>query len=228
MNTLPDYLSFAQAHPALFVNPPGGFTILLNEGEIREVEAQMVKRLKVKKLPTEWAQIGIVYQDQYGLILRDAVQFPSGALGTYIRFVSNADGGFGVIVLPLYQRQVLLIRRFRHATRTWHLEIPLGTGMKRLSPEEIARRELTQEIGATVSRLVSLGQLDSSGPGMASSSTKLFYAEIESYGNVDMRAGIIELLLVTVPEFEHMISMSEITDSFTIIAYTYAKLQGLF
>ena len=226
MSTLSDYLSFAQAHPALFVNPPGSFTILLNEGEIREVEAQMAQRLKARRLPAEWALVGIVYQDQYGFILRDAVQFPSGVLGTYIRFVSRA-GGPSVIVLPVYQGQVLLIRRFRHTTRTWHLEIPVGTGMKDLSPEEMARRELTQEIGAIVNRLVSLGQLDSSGPGMASNKAKLFYAEIESFGNVDMHAGISELLLVTVSEFEHMISMSEITDSFTIVAYTYAKLEGL-
>ena len=121
MSTLAEYLAFAKAHPARFVNPSqGGFTILLREDEIREVEAFMAQKLQAKEMPTEWSRVGIVYQDQYGMILRDAVRFPGGALGTYIRFIGNVEGYPGAIVLPLFQKQVLLVRRFRHATRTWH------------------------------------------------------------------------------------------------------------
>ena len=94
MSTLAEYLAFARAHPERFMNPlQGGFTILLGEGKIREVEVQMAQKLQAKGLSTEWAQVGIVYQDQYGMILRDAVRFPGGALGTYIRFIGNVDSG---------------------------------------------------------------------------------------------------------------------------------------
>ena len=52
-----DYLSFANTHPELFVNPSkGGFTILLNEEEIREAEASIKESLKKRGLPTEWAK----------------------------------------------------------------------------------------------------------------------------------------------------------------------------
>src|SRR5258708_21557996 len=85
MSFLTDYFAFAQEHPELFVNPPqGGFTILLEEKEIQEVEAQMKQKLAARGLPVAWSQVGIVYQDQHGRILRDAVRFPGGALGTYI------------------------------------------------------------------------------------------------------------------------------------------------
>ena len=44
MSRLEDYFTFAKIHPALFVNPPGaGFTILLDEAEIREAELQMAQ-----------------------------------------------------------------------------------------------------------------------------------------------------------------------------------------
>src|SRR5258706_15001143 len=123
------------------------------------------------------------------MILRDAVRFPGGAPGTYIRFIGNVDSGPSAIVLPLYREQVLLVRRFRHATRSWHLEIPIGTGMKGLSGEENARRELAEEIGAAASRLVSIGELED-GAGLTGSPAELFYAEVESYGEVNKHEGI--------------------------------------
>ncbi len=227
MNTLTEYLVFAKAHPEQFENPPeGGFTILLKEVEIREVEVYMTQKLQAKGLPIEWSQVGIVYRDQYGMILRDAVRFPGGVPGTYIRFIGNVDSGPSAIILPRYKGDVLLIRRFRHATRTWHLEIPVGLGVKGLSGEENARRELAEEIGATPSYLVSIGKLEE-GPGLTESPAELFYADIASYGLLNARVGITEVLLMAVPEFERLMRESEITDSFTMIAYLRAKLRGL-
>ncbi len=227
MSRLAAYLAFAEAHPEQFVNPPeGGFTILLEEAEIREAEASMAQKLQAKGLPVEWSQVGIVYQDQYGMILRDAVRFPGGALGTYIRFIGNVDSGPSAIILPRYHGNVLLVRRFHHATRTWHLEIPIGLGVKGLSGEENARRELAEAIEATASRLVRIGKLEE-GPGLTAGPAELFYADIESYGDVNKHEGISQDLQVAVSEFERMMRDSEITDSFTIIAYLRAKLQGL-
>jgi ADP-ribose pyrophosphatase len=227
MSTLADYLAFAKSHPALFANPSeGGVTILLDEDEIRQAEAQMAHWLESKGMPAEWARVGIAYQDQYLLILRDAVRFPGGFLGTYIRLVGEEDDPPGVIVLPLYQGQVLLIRHFRHATRTWHIEIPRGFGKKGLSSEENARREVEEEIGATISRLHSLGPMYPD----AAASTEcdvLFFAEIASYGKVEVEEAISELLPTSVSEFERMIRENVITDGFTLAAFARAKAKGL-
>jgi len=214
MKNLAEYLTYAKAHPEQFVNPPkGGFMILLGADDIHEVEAYMARKLEDKRLPAKWARVGIVYQDQYGMILRDAVRFPGGALGTYIRFIPSANGTPSVIILPMYQGQMLLIRRFRHATRTWHLEIPRGHGVKGLSGEENARRELEEEIEATVSRLISIGNLEE-GPGLTGEPAELFFANVDSYGELNTFEGITELLQVRVREFEHMILENEITDFF--------------
>lgn len=223
MSTRTNYFAFAEAHPEQFVNPPeGGFTILLDEADILEAEATVAQRLQAKGLPAEWARVGIVYQDQYGMILRDAVRFPGGALGTYIRFISGANGAPTTIILPFYQGQILLVRRFRHATRTWHLEIPRGFGTRDLTAEDDARNELVKEIGASVSRLVSPGLL-----GTGPESAALFYAEITSYGEPNTHEGITEVVLVTVSELERLIREGQITEAFTIMAYMRAKLQGL-
>ena len=225
MTTLADYLAFAKTRPALFVNPPeAGFTILLDEAYIRKTELQMTQWLQAKGLPTEWAQVGIVYRDQYTMLLRDAVRFPNGVLGTYIRMIGDETPG--VIVFPLYKGQVLLIRHFRHATRTWHLEIPRGFGTEGLTNEENARKELEEEIGARLSRLVSLGRTYPNA-GMTAEYAELFFAEVESYGDVEIYEGITELLPTSVAEFERMVRDNEIEDGFTLTAYTLARAKGL-
>jgi len=225
MSILEGYFAFAQAHPELFVNPPeAGIEILLDEADMQEAESQMAQSLKAKGMPTEWARVGIAFQDQYAMILRDAVRFPTGSLGTYIRIVGK--GTPGVIIFPIYQKQILLIRHFRHATRTWHIEIPRGFGIKNLSSEESARRELQEEIGATISGLVLLGRVYPDA-GILSKCNDFFIAGVESYGVVEASEAISEILPTPVPEFERMLCKNEITDGFTITAYAFAKAQGL-
>lgn len=227
MKTLADYFFFVKERPELFRNPPQcAFTILLKEEEIMQTEAAMAQRLQEHGLPVEWARVGIVFEDRYGYIFRDAVRFRNGELGTYIRFVSRDDATSGVVVLPLYQGKVLLLRRFRHATRNWHFEIPLGPGAKGLSSESSAREQLLKDIGAEPSRLVALGQIDT-GPGPATGNGELFYAEVETYGRVNTHEGITELLCLSITRFEQMIRDNQITDSFTIAAYIRAKVRGL-
>jgi ADP-ribose pyrophosphatase len=224
---LADYLNFARTHPELFVNPPHeGFAILLDENEIREAESQMSQHLELSGKPAEWARVGIAYQDQYLLLLRDAVRFPDGSLGTYIRLVDQFPGILGVAVLPVYQGQALLVRHYRHATRSWHLEIPRGFGMESFS-EESARRELKEEIGATAARLVSLGQTYPD-TGMSSSRVALFYADIESYCEPEAEEAITDILPMSILEFERMVRVNEITDGFTLAAYARAKALELF
>lgn len=217
------YFALVAERPELFVNPPGpSIKILLDEDEIREAEATVAERLAGRGLPAEWARVGIAYQDQYLLILRDAVRFPNGALGTYIRAVSPNGGAPGVVTLPVYDGNVVLIRHFRHGSRTWHWEIPRGFGEAGSTPEDNARRELEEEIGATGIQLTSLGPVnmdsDASGP-----PDEMFYAEIGSYGRPEVAEGISDLRVVSQGEFQRMICAAEITEGYTLAAYARAK-----
>jgi ADP-ribose pyrophosphatase len=227
MSNLADYLAFIEAHPDLFVNPThGGITLILNKADIQAVEAQMAQKLEAAGKPAAWAQVGIIVQDQYVTMLRDAVCFPDGTTGTYFRFIRTKDTPPGVIVLPVYHNRILLIRHFRHSTRRWHLEIPRGYGDRNFSNQNNALRELKEEIGASVSRLVSLGQLHPN-TGTSMDCDELYYADVEAYGIGDTHEAIDAILPTSVAAFEQMIGNNEITDGFTIAAYTRAKIHGL-
>lgn len=58
------------------------------------------------------------------------MRFLDGSLGTYIRFVALKKEPLGVIILPFYKGQILLLNHFYHATRQRLLEILHGFGEK--------------------------------------------------------------------------------------------------
>jgi ADP-ribose pyrophosphatase len=51
---------------------------------VREAEAAEEARLALKGLPISWSRTGVVYEDAYMLVVRDAVRRPDGSLGTYV------------------------------------------------------------------------------------------------------------------------------------------------
>jgi ADP-ribose pyrophosphatase len=221
-----DYLALVRAHPELFRNPEGAaFVILLDEAEIRQAEAHVAGQLAKFGAPKEWAQVGVAFRDQYLLILRDAVRFADGSLGTYIRIVAPESSFQGVVILPVWQNQVLLIRHFRHATRAWHLEVPRGFGSDH-DTQVSARRELAEEIGASEIELTGLGETYAD-TGAISSAVALFYAEVRSYGAPELNEGITAVLPTPLAEFERMIADGELKDGYLLAAYARAKARNL-
>lgn len=220
------YFALMRDRPDLFANPPNApITIVLDEEEIRAVEAHMAEQLAAKGLPREWAQVGVTYEDQYLMLLRDAVRFQDGTPGTYIRSVAPAGGVPGVIVLPVCKGNALLLRHFRHGARSWLLEFPRGFGEAGFTGDENARRELGEEIAGRVARLVPLGPLHIDGG--SGQVDELFYAELDGYGAHDQMEGIAEVIAVPLPELDRMVAEAEITDGFTLAAYARAKARGL-
>jgi ADP-ribose pyrophosphatase len=222
-----DYFALVKARPDLFRNPDdAAFKILLDEAEIGQAEAYMAGKLTERGAPAEWAQVGVAYQDQYLYLLRDAVRFADGSLGTYIRSVDpEPDGCPGVAMLPVWQGQVLLIRHFRHGTRAWHLEIPRGFGSDS-DPEVSARAELTEEIGAAEVTLTNMGELYSDA-GSDGAPVILFYAEIGSYGGPELEEGISEIRPTPLADFERMIADGDLHDGYLLAAYARAKARHL-
>jgi ADP-ribose pyrophosphatase len=226
MSDLAEYFSLVKDHPEMFRNPPGaGLEILLQESEIRQAEEYVAEKLRKAGRPVEWAQVGVAYKDQYLFLLRDAVRFPDGTLGTYLRSAPAPDDFPGVAILPVWQGQVLLIRHFRHATRAWHLEIPRGFGMDP-DARQSARQELIEEIGADEITLVDLGEAypDASAD---NGTICYFYASVGKYGKPEAQEGITDILPTPVAEFERMIRDGELKDGFLLMAYGLAKAKNL-
>lgn len=226
MDARQQYLELVRSRPELFANPPGAaFHILLGESEMNEAQAFMAGQLQRVGAPPEWATVGVVFRDQYLLIVRDAVRYSDGSVGTYIREVALDPRLRGVAILPVWQEKILLIRHFRHATRTWHLEIPRGFGLAEAA-EESARRELAEEIGASEARLTNLGEMHPD-TGVGNGRVALFYAVVPAYDRPEVIEGISEILPTAVTDFEQMIAECVLDDGYLLAAYGRAKARGL-
>lgn len=127
---------------------------------------------------------------------------------------------------PTLDGRLVLARHFRHAVRRWMLEIPRGGIEPGQSPEDAARAELLEEIGGRVRRIERLGFLFGSA-NLYGSGTHLFFAELEAIGEPQLGEGIAAIEQFTAQEFEARLLGGEIVDSFTVAAYTHARLRGL-
>jgi len=224
-----DYFDEIKKHPEYFNNENVPFKILRDKNDIFEWQEEREKILESKNLPSTWAKIGIVLEDRYVIAFRDLVEFSDGSRNGYVRLYNRAyleGGAAGVVVLPVTDGKILLLHHFRHATRAWHWEIPRGFGEPGVSAEIQARAEIADEVGGVIIELIEIG-LYYNNTGLEGNPIHLFLAKLKSTGRLAEEEGITDIRWVTLTELEKMIADEEVTDGFTIAAYTRAKLKGL-
>lgn len=216
------YNELVQNRPTLFTNPAGAiYQIQFDPAFIRRAQEE-AKQLRIKNgMPSEDVRVGVLASDPYLTVLREAVRFPDGTYGLYNRLLVPS----GVAMLPVIDGKIVLMHRFRHGTRAWHLEIPRGCVDGGGDFEGDARRELAEEIGATGIELMDLGMLHSS-TGCLDESYHLYLARITSFGAADIHEAIDELRLVTIGEAESLIASGELTDGPTLVSFLRARLRG--
>ncbi|MEU2548456.1 NUDIX hydrolase [Streptomyces roseolus] len=200
------YERLREERPELFRNDPGGIEILTDPAAVE-------------------AAGGVVYQDRYLLLVRDPVRFPDGRPGAYLRALAPVAEP-GCVVLPLLDGGVVLIEHYRHATRSWHWEVPRGFGTAGLSGAENAAKELGEEIGARVRELVPLGEVHPD-TGLLGDRALLFAAYVDGVGRLAGGEGIRAARTVPFAEAEAMVADGRITDGFTLAVLTRARLAGL-
>jgi ADP-ribose pyrophosphatase len=148
----------------------GEIEILLNPRDIQAVEDRMERIYRKTWGPDvalEGSRAGVVMQDPYVLVIRDAVRFPSGKTGLYYRKISRTvlDGGSpGAFCLPLNAAgRVVMIKEYRHQQRGWRLSIPGGFRDPGETSEQAARREAMEETGITLGAVEALGDIEAEG-----------------------------------------------------------------
>lgn len=213
------YERLRRARPELFVNEPGGVEILVDPAEVAAA------RRAAAAVSGHPEPVGVVYADRFVTVVRDAVRFPDGRSGLYVRVLPSATGP-GVVVLPLLTAGVVLVEHYRHATRDWHWEAPRGFGEDGDDGEVGAARELVEEIGARPRALLRLGVVHAD-TGLLGGRVELFAARIDAVGQPAAREGIRRTRTVSVGEAEAMVADGRLTDSFTVVALTRARLAGL-
>ncbi len=203
-----DYLNLIKMHPEMFINSDNesSVKVLTDLNDIKYVE----NLLNIS--------IGIVYSDQYICVLRDAVIFPNGEYGTYIR-IMHTDAGGGVVLIPMCDEKILFVRHYRHALRKYLWELPRGFAEDNMSIEENSAKELYEETGLKFTSYKILGKI-ASDSGLMSTEPYIVLLNIkDDHAFIkDLNEGISDLKWLSKSEITQMIINHEIYDSFTLAA----------
>ncbi|MGK5685587.1 NUDIX hydrolase [Actinoplanes sp. URMC 104] len=207
--------------PRLFANPPGAAYEIVVDRETQLACAEdWAGRARQRGLPAEYADVGVVYEDSYFIVLRDAVRFRDGSLGPYLRVVGAVDGP-GAAVLPvLADGRIVLVRHFRHEARDWVWEVPRGFPEPGEDGPATAARELSEELGVTARELQPLGRLGQD---------EIYLGRIDGARlTADaVEEGLDEIRPVTAAELAGLIAGGQVTDGFLLAAYAMATARGL-
>jgi ADP-ribose pyrophosphatase len=203
------YNDFREAHPEFFTNLPGAAFEIVSDIALQEK-----------------AGAGLIYKDPFAILLRDAVRFRDGTVRPYIRMIPPAGHGGGAAVLPVLDGKIVLILHERHATRQKHWEIPRGFAAYGETPDETARREITEEIGVFDPEVIDIGSMHPD-TGASNVHTRLYLARLKGVGHIEVDEGIDAIRQVTIDELDEMLRAEQITDSFTMAAILQARVRGL-
>ncbi|MEM7577190.1 MAG: NUDIX hydrolase [Planctomycetota bacterium] len=179
-------------------------------------------------------RLGVVYEDPYILLVRDLVRFPNGSLGTYLRLIerSSLGGAIGAAVFAVHDGRLLLLKQYRHATRSWELELPRGRRDAGDEADlETARREFAEEVGWPIARLKPLGTMVPNS-GILAGHAALFYAELADGPPANTEhAEATEALggtrFLDADQVAHALREGTLRDSFTLAALALAQARGL-
>jgi len=97
----------------------------------------------------------VLVDSQWLKVTMETVRFPSG---TVIKDFYIAERPPYVAIVPILgNREILLVRQYRHGSRQTILNVPMGVIDKNEKPINTARRELIEETGYHARNISSLG-----------------------------------------------------------------------
>ncbi|MDL2205641.1 NUDIX hydrolase [Eubacteriales bacterium OttesenSCG-928-N13] len=223
------YFYYVDNFPFLFSNntdQAGSIIIILDRGEIEKAQECLYLIAEQEGTPKSYYDLGVVAEDEWYVVLRDWVIFPSGCKSQYIRFVNKKgriQGSANSSILPFHKEKVCLIKEYRHVERDWVLMTPRGFGELGLSGDQNACKELLEETGYVAERLWKISREDET-------DLMLFLAKVDGEKGQtqhgDAREAISTLVWLDMKEFSSLIANGLITDDQSLRFYIHLSEKG--
>jgi ADP-ribose pyrophosphatase len=222
-------------------------------GDAEKGDIQIVRDPKIiAQIEKQQGQkTGILYRNKWQIWIADPVQFPKDpskksepSYGIYGRFLWNQtlDGPAGVAIMPVMpDGRILVISIYRHSLRKRVLEFPRGNAEGLETLVQKMNRELGEETGAKVKKVVKLGNLNADS-GITSGGVSIVKAVIDFMGDTkrDPAEASITMHFFTPQELDDAIRKGSAkiqvngewedveigTDSFMLAALELNRLKG--
>ncbi len=209
-NCLDLYFEMMRTHKECFFPCPA-FPIVTDRKTIEEYERM------------SGVKIGVLYQSPYYTLVVDLIE-KDGKLFPYERMIPTAKGK-AVVCVPVLDGKLVLVKQQRHAIRGEQIAFPRGFGEDGLSPEENAKKELREEIGAEIIQCIELGTVYADS-GLLSTDCRVFLCHIASFDPKAFCEGITEAILLHKKALQKKILDGEITDGFTLSAMSLLRAKN--
>ena len=154
----------------------------------------------------------------------DIVQLPGGKQAV-LESIRHPGAAAALPFLP--DGRVLLLRQYRHAMGGWILEVPAGKLEPGEPPAKCAMREVEEEVGHRVGRLVELGAIFTT-PGFTDEVIWLYEAhDLERTATAHEADELIEVLTMELSEAVAAVKDGRIRDGKSVAAILKAALRRL-
>ncbi len=167
-----------------------------------------------------------VYENPWMKVLEDQVEFPNKHQGIY----GVVDKSDFALIIPFDGKHFYLVKQYRYPIQEDSIEFPQGKHENdpQADPTELAKAELKEETGLEAGQIKEIGFFHEA-PGYSNQGFHLFLAEelTQSERKLDVTEAGLEVLKITVQEFEEMVRQGNVTDAPTISAYGLLKIQNL-
>ena len=203
-------------------------------GEPKAVDAILEERrrmLDTQGFPGVEDKLGVIVEDEYVVVVRDPVRFPSGKLGTYLRVIERPalDGAAGVVVLPVRGDKVFLREVFRHATRRWELELPRGFRKPGVTLAQDVEREISEELGLAIEETIPLGTV-APNTGLFAGTAETFLVRLgggDPQPHPEREEAFGAIVTLTLPELLEKVRSGAIRDGYTLSTLLLAQTHSL-
>ncbi len=157
----------------------------------------------------------VVWRSPWYEVRQDDILLPDGSPGVYN--VVHHPGA--VWIIPVTRDgEIVLLYHYRYTVDDWCWEIPAGGVKPGLSLEDVARQELSEEIGGTTDSINYFGNFYTAN-GICDEVAHIFFAEGVVLGDTDHEAAeVIEVHPTPVAEALRMARANEISDGPTALA----------